>query len=162
AAPPLRACDVVLYLRSGIRYRLGVLGVQRSHRSRRTRGAGNRRLPAKPARRKLFLRRDHAQTAVLTAAVFATRPRRTGRYLVMADERRRFTGKTAVVTGGGSGLGRAMAAAFALEGAEVCVVGRRQEKLDETVALVAKDGGKAFGLAADVRDAARVEAVMRE
>lgn len=80
----------------------------------------------------------------------------------MADGKHRFAGKTAVVTGGGTGLGRAMALAFASEGADVCVVGRRQEKLDETVALVTKDGGKAFGLAADVRDPARVEAVMKE
>jgi len=75
---------------------------------------------------------------------------------------RRFAGKTAVVTGAGTGLGRAMALAFAREGAEVCVVGRRQEKLDETVALVEKEGGKAFALSADVRDPARVQAVMAE
>jgi NAD(P)-dependent dehydrogenase (short-subunit alcohol dehydrogenase family) len=44
----------------------------------------------------------------------------------------------------------------------VCVIGRRQEKLDETVALIEKEGGKGFGLSADVRDAVRVEAVMKE
>ncbi|HEY1976519.1 MAG TPA: SDR family oxidoreductase [Candidatus Baltobacteraceae bacterium] len=80
----------------------------------------------------------------------------------MVDRQHRFAGKTAVVTGGGTGLGRAMALAFGLEGAEVCVIGRRQEKLDETVASIAAEGGKAFGLAADVRDAARIEAVMKE
>lgn len=74
----------------------------------------------------------------------------------------RYVGKTVVVTGGGSGLGRAMATAFAREGAAVCVVGRRQAKLDETVALIERAQGKAFGLSADVRDAARVEAVMKE
>src|SRR5215469_16238429 len=79
----------------------------------------------------------------------------------MADGQQRFKGKTAVITGGGTGLGRAMALAFAREGADVCVIGRRQEKLDDTVALIADEGGKAFGLAADVRDAARVEAVMK-
>jgi NAD(P)-dependent dehydrogenase (short-subunit alcohol dehydrogenase family) len=79
----------------------------------------------------------------------------------MADGQQRFKGKTAVVTGGGTGLGRAMALAFAREGADVCVMGRRQQKLDDTVALIADEGGKAFGLAADVRDAARVEAVMK-
>jgi NAD(P)-dependent dehydrogenase (short-subunit alcohol dehydrogenase family) len=75
---------------------------------------------------------------------------------------RRYEGKTAVVTGGGTGLGRAMALAFGLEGADVCVIGRRQEKLDETVESIRGGGGRAFGLAADVRDAARIEAVMNE
>jgi len=75
---------------------------------------------------------------------------------------RRFEGKAALVTGGGTGLGRAMAEAFAREGAAVCVVGRRQEKLDETVAAIEAAGGRAIGLAGDVRDAARVEAIMRE
>jgi NAD(P)-dependent dehydrogenase (short-subunit alcohol dehydrogenase family) len=74
----------------------------------------------------------------------------------------RFSGKTAVVTGGGTGLGRAMAIAFAAEGARVCAIGRRQEKLDETAALIAQAGGSAFGLSADVRDPARVETVMKQ
>ncbi len=55
-----------------------------------------------------------------------------------------------------------MALAFAREGAHVCVIGRRQEKLDETCGLIEKEGGKAFGLSADVRDPARIEAVMKE
>ncbi|MDP9018929.1 MAG: SDR family oxidoreductase [Candidatus Eremiobacteraeota bacterium] len=67
-----------------------------------------------------------------------------------------------MITGGGSGLGRSMALAFAGQGATVCVIGRRQEALDETVGLVAAQGGKAFGLSADVRDAARVQAVVDE
>jgi NAD(P)-dependent dehydrogenase (short-subunit alcohol dehydrogenase family) len=72
----------------------------------------------------------------------------------------RFDGKSVWLTGGGSGLGRSMAAAFAREGATVCVIGRRQEALDETVDLIARDGGNAFGLACDVRDAARVQEVV--
>jgi len=55
-----------------------------------------------------------------------------------------------------------MARAFAREGATVCVIGRRPEALDETVALIEADGGRAFGISCDVRDAARVEAVMSE
>lgn len=69
----------------------------------------------------------------------------------------RYAGKTALVTGGGSGLGRAMALGFAREGAAVCVIGRRQEALDETVASIESLGGTAFGISCDVRDAPRVE-----
>lgn len=69
----------------------------------------------------------------------------------------RYAGKTVWVTGGGSGLGRGMAQAFANEGAAVCVIGRRQEALDETVALIESAGGAAFGLACDVRDPQRIE-----
>ncbi len=74
----------------------------------------------------------------------------------------RYDGKVALITGGGSGLGRDMALSFAREGANVCVIGRRQEKLDETVAAIVAEGGKAFGLSCDVRDVARVEAVVAE
>jgi len=74
----------------------------------------------------------------------------------------RYADKVALITGGGSGLGRDMALAFAAEGAHVCVIGRRQEKLDETVAAIEAAGGRAFGLSCDVRDAARVEAVVAE
>lgn len=73
----------------------------------------------------------------------------------------RYEGKTVVVTGAGSGLGRAMAESFAAEGAAVCAIGRRPEKLDETVAAIAATGGNAFALPADVRDAARIESVMQ-
>lgn len=74
----------------------------------------------------------------------------------------RYSGKTVWVTGGGSGLGRSMAQAFANEGATVCVIGRRQEALDETAQLIAQNGGHAFGLTCDVRDPARVEQVVAD
>lgn len=74
----------------------------------------------------------------------------------------RFAGKTVVVTGGGTGLGRAMAESFASEGAVAYVVGRRAEKLAETVAAIERAGGTAFALQGDVRDAARVERAMGE
>ncbi|MGR4064392.1 MAG: SDR family oxidoreductase [Vulcanimicrobiaceae bacterium] len=68
----------------------------------------------------------------------------------------RYEGKTVLITGGGSGLGRAMALAFAKEGGTVATIGRRQEALDETSRLIEEAGGKAFGISCDVRDAARV------
>ncbi|HKT17190.1 MAG TPA: SDR family oxidoreductase [Stellaceae bacterium] len=63
-------------------------------------------------------------------------------------------GKIAWLTGAGSGIGRAGAQALAESGATVIVSGRTREGLDETVALVARAGGKAEAIAFDVADKA--------
>ncbi|MEV4898314.1 SDR family NAD(P)-dependent oxidoreductase, partial [Nonomuraea sp. NPDC055795] len=55
----------------------------------------------------------------------------------------RFSHKVVLVTGGGSGVGRATARAFAREGAAVMVAGRNAGALKETVELIAADGGEA-------------------
>ncbi|MES5821267.1 glucose 1-dehydrogenase [Streptomyces sp. RG80] len=72
----------------------------------------------------------------------------------------RFHDRTVLVTGAGSGIGRSLALAFAAEGAQVVVAGRRQEPLDETVRLIEEVGGKALALTADVSRAADVQAVV--
>jgi NAD(P)-dependent dehydrogenase (short-subunit alcohol dehydrogenase family) len=60
----------------------------------------------------------------------------------------RLENKVAVITGGNSGLGLAMAKRFAEEGASVYVTGRRQEELDKAVALI---GAKATAVQGDVQ-----------
>ncbi|MEW2131541.1 glucose 1-dehydrogenase [Streptomyces sp. NPDC005435] len=74
----------------------------------------------------------------------------------------RFTGKTVLVTGAGSGLGRAIARAFAAEGASVVVAGRTAASLDETVALIEVAGGIATAVTADVTDSGRLQHLVRE
>jgi NAD(P)-dependent dehydrogenase (short-subunit alcohol dehydrogenase family) len=71
-----------------------------------------------------------------------------------------FAGKVALVTGGGSGLGRAFALEFARLGAGVVVAGRRPGPLEETVGLIAETGGSAFGQPTDVRDPDQVDALV--
>lgn len=73
----------------------------------------------------------------------------------------RLRGKTAIVTGGGSGIGRAIAVRFAGEGASVVVAGRRPEPLEETVALIAAAGGRGVALRCDVADVAQVREMIR-
>jgi NAD(P)-dependent dehydrogenase (short-subunit alcohol dehydrogenase family) len=64
-------------------------------------------------------------------------------------------GRVALVTGGGTGLGRTMALGLGRLGAKVAVLGRRREPLDDTVASLAGDG---FAVQADVRDPEAVAA----
>lgn len=72
----------------------------------------------------------------------------------------RFTNKVAFVTGGGSGIGAATAQRLAKEGATVIICGRRQAPLDEVVAAIHNDGGKAYAVQADVsNEQAFVEAI---
>jgi len=69
-------------------------------------------------------------------------------------------GHVAVVTGAGSGIGRAIAAAFAAAGADVALVGRREASLRETAALVRRAGRRAVEIPADVTDADALDATV--
>lgn len=68
-----------------------------------------------------------------------------------------LAGKTAFITGGTSGICFGIAQKFASHGANVFLLGRNQEKLDNAVWTIRSDGGKADGFAADVRDYAALE-----
>src|SRR3954452_24596242 len=71
-----------------------------------------------------------------------------------------YDGQVAVVTGGGSGMGRAMARESARLGAAVVVAGRRPEPLQETVGMIEAAGGTALARPTDVRDPEQVEAMV--
>jgi NAD(P)-dependent dehydrogenase (short-subunit alcohol dehydrogenase family) len=65
---------------------------------------------------------------------------------------RMFEGRTAFVTGGGSGINQRVAERLAEQGASVALVGRTQSKLDSAAQGITAAGGNAAGFAADVRD----------
>ena len=72
-----------------------------------------------------------------------------------------LSGQVAVVTGGGRGLGRAMAQALSAAGAKVAVVARTQAQLAETVDLIRKDGGHVLAVPTDITDRQAVETMVR-
>jgi citronellol/citronellal dehydrogenase len=63
-----------------------------------------------------------------------------------------LAGRSALVTGGGTGIGRATAELLAALGARVAVAGRRAELLEETAAAIRAGGGDCLPIACDVRD----------
>jgi citronellol/citronellal dehydrogenase len=75
-----------------------------------------------------------------------------------------FDGKSIIVTGGGSGIGRCTAHELASLGATVALVGRNPDKLETVKTEISEDGGRAFTFVCDIRDEpsviATVEAVL--
>ena len=70
-----------------------------------------------------------------------------------------LAGKTAIVTGAGTGIGRATAQLLAQRGARVVAAGLQPDKLHETVDAIASAGGEAIAVDADVSDPAAIERV---
>ena len=73
---------------------------------------------------------------------------------------RRLSDKVAFITGGGTGIGRACAMAFAREGASVAVAGRRPGPLESVVAEIEAAGGESVGLECDVSDRTAVQTAL--
>ena len=66
-------------------------------------------------------------------------------------------GKSIIVTGGGTGLGKSMATRFAELGADLVITSRRKNVIDETAEALRKYGGKVLAVACDVRDPDQVQ-----
>jgi NAD(P)-dependent dehydrogenase (short-subunit alcohol dehydrogenase family) len=74
----------------------------------------------------------------------------------------RLRDKVALVTGGGTGIGRAVAVTFAREGANVVVSGRTPATLEQTVQQIAAEGGRAIHVCGDVSQAADAQRMVAE
>lgn len=73
-----------------------------------------------------------------------------------------FAGKSVVVTGAGRGIGRAIAMAFAEEGAKVALAARSREELDEVASNIGAAGGTAHAIPTDLADQSQVERLAAE
>jgi NAD(P)-dependent dehydrogenase (short-subunit alcohol dehydrogenase family) len=74
----------------------------------------------------------------------------------------RLKNKVALVTGGGQGIGRAIALEFGKEGAKVIVTGKTMEKLERVANEIKKKGGEALAIAGDVSKIADVDQMVTE
>lgn len=74
----------------------------------------------------------------------------------------RLQGRMALVTGGARGIGRAIALAFAREGAAVAILDRRSDLAEQTAQEIAALGAKSFAVAADVGDEAQVKTAVAQ
>jgi 3-oxoacyl-[acyl-carrier protein] reductase len=81
---------------------------------------------------------------------------------VTADQRADFDGRVALVTGGGRGIGRALAIGLAAGGATVAVVARTREQIDSVAAEIRDAGGTAVAFSADLTDLTGLAALVAD
>ena len=79
-----------------------------------------------------------------------------------SDSQRPLNGQVALITGGGRGIGRAVAIAYAEAGATVCVTARTSSEIDQVVSEIEQSGGQAFAITCDVSDRSSVEAMIEQ
>lgn len=79
----------------------------------------------------------------------------------MTDRRQDFRGKVAIVTGGASGIGEAVAQAIAARGGQVVVADIKQDAAERTATAIGEAGGSAKAITADVADPSAVEAMVQ-
>lgn len=80
----------------------------------------------------------------------------------LETENNQLSDQVAIVTGGGRGIGRSIAQTLARAGVKVAVAARTRDQLDETVALIQKEGGQAISFMLDVTDQLAVEQMVGE
>ena len=71
-------------------------------------------------------------------------------------------GKSIIITGGGTGLGKSMATRFAELGADLVITSRRQNVIDETAEELRQQGGQVLAVPCDVRDPDQVQHMVDE
>ncbi len=71
-----------------------------------------------------------------------------------------LTGKTAIVTGGGKGVGRQLAEGLAEAGADIVVCARQADRCEQAASELEQLGVRALGLGCDVRDPEQIQAVV--
>ncbi|MBW8064700.1 MAG: SDR family NAD(P)-dependent oxidoreductase, partial [Nitrospira sp.] len=72
----------------------------------------------------------------------------------------RLDGKVAVITGGGTGIGEAVAKMCAASGAAVVITGRRKDVLEQVVRDIERDKGRALAVPGSISDEAHVRSVV--
>lgn len=77
-----------------------------------------------------------------------------------SDSQQPLAGQVALITGGGRGIGRAIAIAYAEAGASVCVTARTSSEIDQVVSEIKQAGGQAFAVTCDVSDRSSVESMI--